>query len=174
MTVTLTRLRASMAPAARWLSAVSLLWSGALPAAAAGASTANGPWVWLAPIVYGIGHVVCHQRPERSFMWGSAAWPVCARCSGIYFGATLGAMLGLIVPLTLVASPARARSWLVLSATPAALTLALEWWTGQVPSNAVRATSGGVAGTIVAWLLVSFVGEGHGSVRGQRRRSGLR
>lgn len=158
----LLRYGASMAPAARWLSAGSLLWSGALPAAAAAASTGAGPAAWLVPLVYGIGHVVCHQRPERSFTWGDVAWPVCARCSGIYFGATLGALLGLIVPLGLVASPARVRLWLVSSAMPVVLTLVYEWLTGEAPSNNLRAMSGGVVGTMVAWLLVSFVSEGRG------------
>lgn len=168
MTEALSTIRASTAPAARWLSAVSLLWSGALPAAAAGASTSIAPCAWLVPLVYGIGHIVCHQRPERSFAWGHVAWPVCARCSGIYFGATVGAMLGLIAPLALVASPARVRLWLVVSSVPVLLTLAYEWATGQVPSNVVRAMSGGVMGIIVAWLLVSFVSEQHGHRPGRR------
>jgi uncharacterized membrane protein len=159
-------IRLSTMPAAWWLPALSLLWSGAVPAAAAGASIAGGPWASIVAIVYGIGHVVCHQRPERSFAWGDAAWPVCARCSGIYFGATVGAMLGLLAPLALVATPARVRRWLLMSSIPVALTLAYEWSTGQVPTNAVRAVSGGVVGMMVAWLLVSFISEPQG------RRSG--
>lgn len=162
MSATLSSANAWTPALGRWLSALSLLWAGAVPAAAAGASTAVPPWTWLASMVYGIGHVVCHQRPERSFAWGSVAWPVCARCSGIYAGAALGALLALVVPLTLVASPSRVRLWVLGSAIPAALTLGYEWTTGQMPSNALRAMSGGVIGTMVAWLVVSFVSEGHG------------
>lgn len=160
------------APAAWWLSTAAVLWSGAVPTAALGASTGSAPWVWLASIVYGIGHVVCHQRPERSFAWGSAVWPVCARCSGIYAGAAVGAVLGLVAPLAVSGMPARARVWLVLGALPIGLTLACEWTTGQAPSNTIRALSGGVIGVVVGWLLTSFVGrreEGGTHVHGEPR-----
>ena len=42
--------------------------------------------------VYGIGSLVCHQLPERSYQLWTAQMPVCARCAGIYFGAVLGAV----------------------------------------------------------------------------------
>ena len=45
--------------------------------------------------VYGIGSVICHQLPERSFHLWAAQMPVCARCTGIYFGAVVGAMAAL-------------------------------------------------------------------------------
>ena len=41
--------------------------------------------------VYGIGSLVCHQLPARSFHLWSAQMPVCARCAGIYFGAAVAA-----------------------------------------------------------------------------------
>ena len=50
----------------------------------------------LAAIVYGIGGVVCHQRPERSFYLWSTQFPVCARCAGIYAGAALGVIAELV------------------------------------------------------------------------------
>lgn len=33
---------------------------------------------------------ICHQIPERSFFFFGHQLPVCARCTGIYFGAFLG------------------------------------------------------------------------------------
>lgn len=33
---------------------------------------------------------ICHQLPERSFFLFGHQLPVCARCTGIYFGAFLG------------------------------------------------------------------------------------
>ena len=33
---------------------------------------------------------ICHQLPERSFYLFNHQLPVCARCTGIYFGAFLG------------------------------------------------------------------------------------
>jgi len=32
----------------------------------------------------------CHQMPERSFFWKGYQLPVCARCSGVIIGHTLG------------------------------------------------------------------------------------
>ncbi|MBC7260015.1 MAG: DUF2085 domain-containing protein [Chloroflexi bacterium] len=34
-----------------------------------------------------VGYSVCHQWPEHSFAVGGAAFPLCARCTGTYFGA---------------------------------------------------------------------------------------
>lgn len=31
-------------------------------------------------------HLVCHQKPERSFFIGSYQFPLCARCTGIVLG----------------------------------------------------------------------------------------
>ncbi len=40
--------------------------------------------------VYGVGSLICHQLPERSYHLWAAQMPVCARCAGIYFGAACG------------------------------------------------------------------------------------
>jgi len=37
--------------------------------------------------------LICHQRPERSFWFFGAPVAVCARCLGIYAGATLGTLM---------------------------------------------------------------------------------
>ena len=42
--------------------------------------------------VYAVGRAVCHQLPERSFYLWTAQMPVCARCTGIYFGAAVMAV----------------------------------------------------------------------------------
>src|SRR5262245_8646685 len=47
----------------------------------------------LAAVMYGIGSLVCHQRPERSVHLFGVQMPVCARCLGIYAGAAAAAAL---------------------------------------------------------------------------------
>jgi uncharacterized membrane protein len=37
--------------------------------------------------------LVCHQQPERSFILFGGAVAVCARCLGIYVGATIGLVM---------------------------------------------------------------------------------
>ena len=49
--------------------------------------------VTLSAAAYSCGSAVCHQRAERSFHLDAAQLPVCARCTGLYLGAAVGASL---------------------------------------------------------------------------------
>lgn len=117
--------------------------------------------------VYFVGSLVCHQKPERSFVLFGARLPVCARCTGIYLGAALGlacavrwteARRGIAAAARLIAWPARARvdarSALVLASIPTAATLAYEWTTGVMPANAIRCVAGAPLGMVVSWLMI--------------------
>lgn len=134
-------------------------WAMALPAAAWAASVEpqSGPW---ARLVYDFCQTICHQRPERSFLWGAVPWPVCARCSGIYVGAALGACLGWMRPVSGSHSAARVRAWLLSSAVPAGASLLYEWSSGRVPSHEVRAVTGALLGLVTAaWLVIELRAE---------------
>jgi uncharacterized membrane protein len=53
------------------------------------------PWFMtqIPEIAFALQHgfaLVCHQQPERSFYLFGGSVAVCARCLGIYFGATIG------------------------------------------------------------------------------------
>ena len=70
-------------------------WLVAIVAAPYLASHSNqASWVFRSTTgVYMIGSLVCHQRPDRSFHTADIQWPICARCTGLYAGAPLGAAL---------------------------------------------------------------------------------
>jgi uncharacterized membrane protein len=132
-----------------------IVWAGVIPLVALAASSSNGASAGyvFAIGVYALGHVICHQLPVRSFhLWG-AALPVCARCTGIYAGAAMTALLISIRPVHTTPSAARARRLLIAALFPTALTLAYEWMTGAMPANWIRAFAGVPLGTAVIWLL---------------------
>ncbi|HEV3058267.1 MAG TPA: DUF2085 domain-containing protein [Vicinamibacterales bacterium] len=138
----------------RAFAGASVAWSVALPLAAYAASRPAPPVpaYLLALLVYGVGGVVCHQLPERSFyLWGRQL-PVCARCAGIYAGAAIVAMIGHVGgrPFPRLVRVALA----LLASLPTILTLVYEWTTGVTPSNAVRAAAGFVLGATVSWLVL--------------------
>jgi uncharacterized membrane protein len=134
-------------------------WAVCLPLTAFAASRPDAASLvyGFAVLTYCVGHLVCHQLPERSFhLWG-AALPVCARCSGIYVGAAVAsAVFGLA--RRRVSSEARsakeeARLVLLTALLPTAATLIFEWTTGVTPANWIRALAGIPLGVAVAWAV---------------------
>lgn len=114
-------------------------------------------------VVYRIGSLICHQRPERSFFLFGAQLPVCARCAGIYAGAALTALAGSLWarvhgpwPNAVGGTVAKAaRRVLLMACVPTAATLLYEWTTGQTPGSWTRAASGALIGAAVAWIVCS-------------------
>lgn len=148
--------------------AAAIAWAGALAGASWAASHARlAPAAYAASaVVYLIGSLVCHQRPERSFQLWGAQMPVCARCTGIYVGAAIAALVWLARrgpwdllrtyvarDLSRATSGGQARTALMLAATPAAVTLVYEWTTGHVPANWLRALTGLPIGLVVSWVV---------------------
>jgi hypothetical protein len=156
--LTAIRVRAAFVAAATvWaLLLVATPWLASRPHASAPASV-------LIVAVYGIGNLVCHQLPARSYHPWGAQMPVCARCAGIYFGAVLGALAAIGargVQRNGRRSPHRlalrhARPLLALALAPTALTLVYEWTTGDMPAHAIRFAAGLSIGVVVAWLIVA-------------------
>jgi uncharacterized membrane protein len=134
--------------------------------------------------VYGLGSLICHQLPERSYHLWAAQMPVCARCAGIYFGAACGALAstsvraigfwksraatdsGAVQPVARrlddrskdkarPRSLRNARMLLGIAAAPTVVTLLYEWSIGDMPSHAMRAAAGVPIGLVVAWLVVA-------------------
>jgi uncharacterized membrane protein len=125
----------------------------------------------LVVAAYAVGSIVCHQLPERSFHLWAAQMPVCARCTGIYFGAAAMAVARLSLRsgcpegLEGQASGSSGRSAeslalrrfslqiLALAVAPTLATLAFEWTTGHTPANWIRFAAGVPIGVAVAWLV---------------------
>jgi uncharacterized membrane protein len=145
------------------LAGASTTWAFALAFAPLVASRAHAwpPLYEFSVAVYGLGAVVCHQLPARSFrLWG-AQMPVCARCAGIYAGAALAAVVMVVrgfqpagARKATVDEASRARAVLLAAALPSLATLVFEWTTGQTPSNTIRAAAGVPLGAAVSWLLL--------------------
>ena len=113
----------------------------------------------LASLVFTIGGVICHQRPERSFFWDGHQLPVCARCTGLYLSGVVGLLVWIVWK--------SARRWrpfafdsrtalkvLTVAALPTALSVAtgaIGLWDGSNVTRGLLAIPLGVsAGMIVA------------------------
>ena len=113
----------------------------------------------MAAFIFSIGAVICHQLPDRSFFWGEQQFPVCARCTGLYLSALLGAAAWLSVKITRrwrpvrVTQPVVVRA-LIIASMPTLISVSTEmigWWDGSNISRAIFAVPlGATAGAIVA------------------------
>ena len=143
--------------------------------AASGPAEAS-PRHLLAAIPYAIGAVICHQQPARSFHLWSRQLPVCARCTGIYLGAAMAALVAgfrirsrdssfgirfrlsaFRIPSPQSRAPADARLVLIVAALPTLATLAYQWSTADTPSNAIRALAGIPLGAAAASVFLTVV-----------------
>jgi uncharacterized membrane protein len=111
--------------------------------------------------VYAAGHLVCHQRPERSFASCGYQWPVCGRCAGLYMGAAAGVLIFALWRPDRVAAPTDVwRRRLACSALPTAALWLGEFVLRLDPGTFVRflgALPAGVGGA--AWLLAVARGD---------------
>jgi uncharacterized membrane protein len=111
----------------------------------------------LSTAVYLAAARVCHQRADRSLHTADVQWPVCARCSGLYLAAPVGALAALAAGAT-----RRGRRWrgaLAIASVPTIATIAVEW-TGLAPiGNMTRLLAAVPLGAAVAFVIVSVAGE---------------
>jgi uncharacterized membrane protein len=106
--------------------------------------------------VYQIGSLICHQLPKRSFYFWGAQLPVCARCTGLYFGAAAAALTGARMGRALQRRVwDRARQLLFIGVFPTGLTLIYEWVSGNMPGHWIRAAAGFPLGAIVMLIVLA-------------------
>jgi uncharacterized membrane protein len=140
-----------------------VVWAAMLPAAAYAVTLPADRTAAqiFALTVYLFGSAICHQRAERSFYLFAQQLPVCARCTGLYAGAAVAAVLYLGFLRRPAANPPEAvptgtaRLVLILAALPMVTSLVYEWTTGDVPSNMLRAGTGIAFGGAVAYVILA-------------------
>lgn len=115
----------------------------------------------LVPAAHPLFGLVCHQIPDRSFAVHGVPLPVCARCTGLYFGFLLGS-LALAASIGLApqrcAVPPR-RSVLLTAAIPALVEGGAEisgLWAGL---PVARAMTGAVFGLAIPFFFIPAADE---------------
>jgi len=99
-----------------------------------------------------IGRLVCHQIPERTFWIGNRYLPVCARCTGAYFGFYIGYLL---LPLRRKEESGPPNLWITLLMTaPLIVDAATQWMGFRTSTNELRLMTGLLFGVALAPLLV--------------------
>ena len=110
---------------------------------------------------YALGHLVCHQRPDRSFFSCGQQWPVCGRCAGLYMGAAFGAVGAFVSGRTRKAKGTGSgrdesgwwRGALIAAAAPTAALWLIEFSAGWNPGTLARWAAALPLGiTVAAWL----------------------
>jgi len=137
--------------AAAWLTTAAVLWT--LFIVAAPYALAHGPAL-LALVVYQAGSLICHQQSGRSFHLAGVQLPVCARCTGLYVSAAIGAAAAWLGPYPRATFSNRSRLILAAAAAPTAVTVAAEWAGLAHPSSPARAVAALPLGGYAAWLLI--------------------
>jgi len=137
-----------------WLVAAAILWPALLSAATLERIRGEAPA--FTTTIYLIASRVCHQRPERSFQSRTVTWPVCARCTGLYFSAPIGALVALLgMRRRAIPSPRRITQVLALTALPTLATLAIEWSGALAVTSVWRALAALPLGAAAAWAVTA-------------------
>jgi uncharacterized membrane protein len=123
----------------------------------------GGIWLWVVALVLApsmlmpAGALICHQRPERSFVVDGRQMAVCARCTGLYAGAAFAVPVALIAAASIASHRAR---WIMLMAgLPTLITWSLEFAGLAQFSNAIRFAAALPLGASAAWLVLGVLAE---------------
>lgn len=119
---------------------------------AAPLARASGHPVFAATL-YKTFSYVCHQIPERSFHLGGHKFGVCSRCTGLYSGFALAA---LVYPLTrsLKRTDTPRIVWLILAAAPLAIDFSLTYFGIWSNTHLSRFSTGALLGATAVFYIV--------------------
>jgi uncharacterized membrane protein len=100
---------------------------------------------------------LCHQSPERGLSVTGGVQAVCARCSGLYVGGTIGLFSGLLL---FVGTAHRPRPlWLALAVAPTVVDAALSFAGLPALANLPRWVVAVPAGLVAGWFLAVGVAD---------------
>lgn len=127
-----------------------LVWMGMIIGAPVAVESGHS---FFAFVVYRAFGNLCHQIPERSFHIFEHPFAVCARCTGIYAGLTLGF---LIYPIfrSLKKAESPARIWLLLAPVPTGIDFLLDYTRIWANTHYSRLLTGAILGLGCAFFIV--------------------
>jgi uncharacterized membrane protein len=119
----------------------------------------------VAPVAQAYGHqsisatiyktfsFVCHQIPERSFHLAGHQFAVCSRCTGLYAGFAIAA---LVYPLarSLTRTDTPSRLWLILATLPLLIDFALGYFSIWENTHLSRFLTGALLSSVAVFYIM--------------------
>jgi uncharacterized membrane protein len=107
----------------------------------------------IASSIYKAFSFVCHQIPERSFHLAGHQFAVCSRCTGLYAGFAVAA---LIYPLarSLRRTDTPSRLWLVLATLPLVIDFALGYFSIWENTHLSRFLTGALLSSVAVFYIM--------------------
>jgi uncharacterized membrane protein len=119
---------------------------------AAPLAQANGHAAF-ASTIYKVFSFVCHQIPERSFHLAGYKFAVCSRCTGLYSGFALAALVyPLVRSLRQTETPGIV--WLFLAAAPLVIDFSLGYFSIWQNNHASRFATGALLGSVAVFYIL--------------------
>ena len=107
----------------------------------------------LASAIYSTFSFVCHQIPERSFHLAGHKFGVCSRCTGLYSGLALAALIyPLVRPLKRPDTPRL--FWLFLAAMPLAVDFSLGYFNIWHNNHLSRFVTGALLSSVAVFYII--------------------
>src|SRR5712671_6950370 len=103
--------------------------------------------------IYKVFSFVCHQIPERSFHLAGHQFGVCSRCTGLYAGFAVAA---LVYPLarSLQRTDTPSRRWLVLATLPLVVDFALGYFSIWENTHLSRFLTGALLSSVAVFYIM--------------------
>ena len=107
----------------------------------------------FAATIYKVFSFVCHQIPDRSFHLAGHQFAVCSRCTGLYMGFAVAA---LIYPLaySLTRTDTPRRRWLILAAVPLLIDFSLTYFGLWSNTHLTRFATGALLGAVSVFYVI--------------------